>query len=178
MNDRIQTKETLPERRFVLPDSWIERLFDRLSALYGVKFLDMWKGTDLANVKQTWAEKLGGFCDRPEIIRDALDACDDRPFPPTLPEFMGACRDAARRIGTISSSLPAPDLSPDERAARTEQIVTIINKTPAYDFKLWAKQLRAEYLSGVILFQIQIDNASAALGEVWKDGQCLPRVSA
>ena len=81
----------------MLPESWITKIFSHFEALYGSKFHDAWKGTDLANVKQVWAEKLGGFKDKPQAIKSALDSLDDKPWPPTLPEFLHLCRDAAKR---------------------------------------------------------------------------------
>lgn len=44
--------------------------------------------------------------------------------------------------------------------------------------KAWANSLKSDYLDGIHLYIIQIENASEALGEVWKDGQCMPRVAA
>lgn len=70
--------------------SGIERLFDKLSGFYGSKFGDLWRGCDLESVKRTWVEALAGYS-RDEIQR-GLDACLRRVFPPTLPEFLMACR--------------------------------------------------------------------------------------
>lgn len=77
-----------------LPDSWIERIFLKLEGRYGSLFLDRWRGCDMANVKATWAEELAGFKDRPEAIAYALRSLADERFPPTLPEFLAACRRA------------------------------------------------------------------------------------
>ena len=83
----------------MLPETWINRLFAHFEALYGSRFANLWQGTDIANVKRTWAEKLSGFEDKPKAIKFALDALDDHPYPPTLPEFINLCRTAAKRIG-------------------------------------------------------------------------------
>lgn len=81
-----QLSETLP----ALPSAWTEKLFTRLTTMYGNKFLDMWKGLDLYAVKQAWAEDLAGFSG--EEIKRGLDWCKTQAWPPTLPEFMTACR--------------------------------------------------------------------------------------
>lgn len=128
MNITAAKNETLPANARVLPDAWIERLFERLAALYGSKFADMWRGVDLESVKRTWAEKLGGFAERPEIIKHALDACDDKPWPPTLPEFIGMCRDHARRQGPQSLTLPAPQLTAEELAERAKILADLHEK--------------------------------------------------
>lgn len=95
---------------------WIERLFARFLALYGERFSRMWANADLAEVKATWADRLGGF--QGESLAHALKACDERPYPPTLPEFLGLCRDHARRIGDGAKRLPASVLTPDVIAQR------------------------------------------------------------
>lgn len=97
-----------------LPATWVERIFGHISALYGSKFLDMWRGQDVNAVKAIWSEKLGGFSDKPHAIKAALDALDEKPFPPTLPEFLHMCRDAARRINPTALQL--------EHKATPEQI--------------------------------------------------------
>jgi hypothetical protein len=73
-----------------LPMAWIERLFARLSAFYGSKFADLWRGCDLEAVKAVWANELAGYS-RDELAR-GIAACRTRDWPPTLPEFMKACR--------------------------------------------------------------------------------------
>ena len=151
----------------MLPDLWVDRLFGRLEGLYGAKFHDLWRGSDIENVKRTWAEKLGGFADRPEALKAALDACDDKPWPPTLPEFIGLCRDAAKRTGVAYISLPAPEIDQAEAARRIEQVAAAVKKPDAYDWLRWAKTLRTRYLGGERLLPVQIDMASAALGETW-----------
>lgn len=50
----------------------------------------MWKGTDPAVVKDTWAKSLAGFSVRE--VRQGLVACREKPWPPTLPEFLLLCR--------------------------------------------------------------------------------------
>ena len=163
----------------MLPANWITRIFERMEGLYGARFHDAWKGTNLDNVKLTWAEKLAGFAGKPEAIKSALDALDDKPFPPTLPEFMLLCREASRHErAVIQPALPAPEIPKAEIEARIATVEKVLHKGGGYDFKGWAKKLRAEYLSGVCLYPIQIAMASEALGEKWEGGKCLPRQEA
>lgn len=83
---QLQTSETSP----ALPSAWVERLFTRLATMYGNKFLDMWKGLDLQAVKQAWAEDLAGYS--ADELKRGLEWCKAQAWPPTLPEFMTACR--------------------------------------------------------------------------------------
>ncbi len=80
--------QQLPDR--ALPIQWVERLITRMQALYGAKFAAQWEGVDLIALKQAWAEELAGYSG--EEIARGLSACRERPFPPTLPEFMVLCR--------------------------------------------------------------------------------------
>lgn len=95
MNDRLPTQNaTSQASQRALPDAWVSRIFSRLEGRYGSLFHDRWRGCDMANVRETWAEELAGFHDRPDAIGYALRTLADQQFPPTLPEFLVACRRA------------------------------------------------------------------------------------
>lgn len=80
------SQETSP----ALPLAWVERLFARFASMYGARFLDLWRDVDHAELKQAWAEELGGLS--VAEIKRGLDACSSKTFPPTLPEFIQLCR--------------------------------------------------------------------------------------
>lgn len=84
--NQLATKETLPP----LPVSWIDKLFTRLTMMYGNKFADMWRGIDTESIKAAWAEDLAGFTG--DELKRGLAWCKTQTWPPTLPEFMNACR--------------------------------------------------------------------------------------
>lgn len=73
-----------------IPDSWTEKLFEKLAAYYGKKFTDMWAGLDQKTLRGVWAEELSGYTG--EEIRNGLQNCKKREWPPTLPEFLMLCR--------------------------------------------------------------------------------------
>jgi len=73
-----------------LPSAWVERLFERLLAMYGRKFADMWGCVEIASLKATWAKALADLT--PEEIGAGLARCLERDWPPTLPEFRALCR--------------------------------------------------------------------------------------
>lgn len=73
-----------------LPSAWVSRLLKKMQALYGAKFTQQWEGLDPLEIQQAWGEELAGFTGS-ELSR-GLDACKQRPWPPTLPEFMTLCR--------------------------------------------------------------------------------------
>lgn len=173
-NSQAQTV-TLRQLSTELQNGWIERLFSRLAALYGAAFGRQWEGTNLADVKALWADKLGGFT--AAQIGSALTACDERPYPPNAAEFLMLCRDIAKRErDSRLAALPIPEITPEAIAARHRQLESIAAKPPAYDYKLWAKTLRSEYLAGVHLLPVQVAMASEALNEDWEKRECHPRM--
>lgn len=103
--NKVQVFATSPANARALRDEWIERLFQRFEDYYGAKWAAQYGDFPRDRVKRTWAEELGGFADKPEAIASALESQKTNPFPPTLPEFLMLCREAARRIG---DNKPAP----------------------------------------------------------------------
>ena len=86
-----------PVRR--LPDSWIDRIFERLHGRFGQPFAAKWQsgrltpdGVDegILNAKKVWAEHLVWYS--PDEIAQGLQATFD--YPPSLDEFLKACRPA------------------------------------------------------------------------------------
>jgi hypothetical protein len=73
-----------------LPESWIERLLDKMLLSYGKKFLDQWAGVDTDKLVRHWSEELASFT-REELGR-GYAALESREWPPTLPEFKKLCR--------------------------------------------------------------------------------------
>jgi hypothetical protein len=70
----------------------IDRLFARFGAMYGNRFLDMWREIDIVDVKKCWVDELSKFA-----VGDIGKAVSDlkaNNFPPTLPEFLQLCEKA------------------------------------------------------------------------------------
>ena len=123
MNEvKIQLNETLPAKLSTLPESWIERIFSRMSSLYGSLFRDRWRDCDLVEVKRVWAEELASFTDNPECFGLALKALiDDCKFPPTLPEFVAICRKSYRRPTEAVAAIEHK-LTPEEMDLHRERV--------------------------------------------------------
>lgn len=124
-----------------MPDSWVESLLSRMSAMYGTKFVSQWERADPAQMRDMWAESLGHF--HGEQIKWALlHLVQNNPFPPTLPEFAILCRQAPR---PEVPALPAPVVPPSvarARAAELEAAAERIAKKPQ-DFRKWAREIMA-----------------------------------
>lgn len=157
-----------------LPMGWVRKLFAELQGSYGTRFLDMWRtgqtnldGDDvgLQNAMSLWAEKLGGFRDRPEAIRRALDALPEHP--PTLPRFVELCR--ACCPGPEHKALPAPGLTPEQIAERQAEAEAMARKVaaPRYDHRAWIRKAldlgnKADPYTLMLARQVQAEEAEAA----------------
>lgn len=107
--------------------SWVDRIFTKLTLVYGRDFLNRWSDIDINAVKADWAHELDGFERHPEAIAHALK-CLPPGKPPTVLEF----RELARRCPLPEfKALPAPAVDREKvskylaqaRAALTKGLV-------------------------------------------------------
>ena len=124
-----------------LPDSWVDSLLARMSAMYGEKFVRQWEKTDPAAMRDMWADALGPFDS--ERIKWALqNLLANNPFPPTLPEFVMICRQSPR---PEVPALPAPDVPLSTRQQRAAELADAAEKVAGkkQDPKRWAREILA-----------------------------------
>lgn len=102
----------------------IEDVFSMLAAMYGSRLSQMWKDCDPMTVKSVWSSRLKG---QDEVdIGAALEACMTAlpSYPPTLPEFLGLCRDARSKRTAKVQKITGPREAPDPAAmAKIHSIV-------------------------------------------------------
>lgn len=100
----------------MLPDSWVDTLFARLTARYGVAFQRQYADIDPAVVKADWARALDGLPG--DAIKRALDRLPaDRP--PNAGQFRRLCVDAIPgEAYRVYKALPAPTPVAPEAARR------------------------------------------------------------
>jgi hypothetical protein len=159
-----EPSETSLANRSALPESWVARIFDHMLGLYGSKFSDLWGGTNLDTVQRIWSQKLAGFREMPGAIKEALNALDGKPYPPTLPEFLALCREAAPRhqnTPVMVGYTPTP-----EDQARAQEIIKKAAERisgDGRDHKAWAKKLKERHESGELLSLLQVKSYQEAL---------------
>lgn len=73
-----------------LPDAWVDRIFEKLTLVYGHQFLSRWDGIPIADVKANWAEELSRFQQNPSALAYALDNLPAGKAPTVL-EFRVLC---------------------------------------------------------------------------------------
>lgn len=102
------TNAVTSQQRQPLPETWVRKLFAEMHGNYGSRWLSMWAtgekladGSDagVAVAMRVWAEKLAGFADKPEAIKAVLANLPETV--PTLPKFLEACREQARKSGDV-----------------------------------------------------------------------------
>ena len=120
-----------------LPLSWVSKIFQKLSLVYGRDFLSRWEGQNLADVMDDWAHELDGLSRNPQLIAYALQHLPaDKP--PTVLQFKAICNNAPRDDGALK--LAAPDAKPDsELVKRMDQVREAISGIPP---KQWAHRLK------------------------------------
>jgi hypothetical protein len=143
-----------PQMSAALFDRAMERLFARFAAMYGDAAMKrMWGQQSPEAVKAIWADSLARF--DVQAIMAGLRNLEDagNTFPPTLPEFIAACR---RKPETVPAEhrpyLPPPEPSAAERAAGkalADRIARQIAARPAgRDPAEWAYRVIKRYEGG------------------------------
>lgn len=122
-----------------LPSAWVDRIFEKLSLVYGTGFTRRWDGLDAAKVKADWAHELRGLAQAPQAIAHGL-AHLPTDSPPTVLQFRQLCQRAPQ--------MPAPELpSPPPDPQRVAQALAQMSQhrqTPGQrDPKAWAWALKA-----------------------------------
>lgn len=138
-----------------LPSPWVDKIFEKLTLVYGQQFLARWRDVDLELVKSDWARELGGFEQKPEAIAYALQNLDAEK-PPTVLVFRTM---ALRSPAAVLARLPEPAADPERMAAELAKFASIRTAATGsgYDHKAWARRLKAGHTEGGNLspFQVQ-----------------------
>lgn len=103
-----------------IPVEWVDRIFERLTVLFGRRFGDLYAGVDEDRLRQAWAVELAGFRDHPERIAKALQACKGVQHPPTLSEFVALCR--VQHADAPAGLLSAPKGDPEVARANLKRV--------------------------------------------------------
>lgn len=105
-----------------LPAAWVDRIFEKLTLVYGREFLNKWDGVPIAEVKADWAHELAGFVDKPNAIAYALQTLPTDRSPNVL-QFRDLCR---RAPGPTPLALEEPKADPKivaEQMAKVREMI-------------------------------------------------------
>lgn len=132
----------------------VERLFLRFSVLYGNKFADMWKGVDLHEVKKCWADELSAYS--VQAIAAAVNGLTDKPWPPTLPEFLEMC-DGVKPEPVIAAHLPYKPrgtIDPNDQEVKSARERCMANVKRGFEkpSPAWAYRAKRRWLNNEIKY--------------------------
>lgn len=119
-----------------LPMDWVDKIFKKLTLVYGRDFQSRWEGLDTMEVKVDWAHELAGFQDNAKAISHALQNLPHGK-PPTVLEFRAL---ALKCPAEAVVFLPHPKADAD-KIAQALLATAEIKKAPVYDMKEWARRL-------------------------------------
>ena len=129
-----------------------------MTALYGNKFTDMWRGIDDQEVKRCWGDELSAYT-VPQIT-NAVNGLTEKKFPPTLPEFLEMCEATKPRVVSMAH-LPAPKyekVDPEaSREARERFMSAWKGQFGNPDTHAWAHKLAERHHAGEKLGIAQLD---------------------
>lgn len=140
-----------------LPSGWVDRIFEKLTLVYGQAFLRRWEQLDIAKVKADWATELAGFLHNPDALRYALENLPPDSPPPTVLQFRQLARNAPR---AAPPALPAP---PPADPARVTAALAGLKVGGERDPRDWARKLCAREQGGERLSIAQRDAWRAAI---------------
>lgn len=142
-----------------LPDTWTDRIFDKLTLVYGQSFLRRWADIDMAAVKADWSHELAGFQQHPKAIAWALENLPpDKP--PTVLEFRALCRKVPAEQ---PKQIEGPPADPARVAAELQKIANI-RPDEKKDYRAWARRIVERRQAGESISSCAYNMAVEALG--------------
>lgn len=144
-----------------LPLPWVDKIFSKLTLVYGRDFIGRWEGLEIADVKTDWAHELAGFENFPEGIAFALQSMPSGK-PPNVLEFRAMALKAPK---PEFKQLEAPKADPSRIADELKKAVAAVKKPAAHgiDHKAWAKTIMARHKAGEKLNPTSLRFAKEAL---------------
>jgi hypothetical protein len=141
----------------MLPPKVIDKLFFRLSNVYGSQWTNLWRDNDIDEVKELWRDELGYFANNLEAFAWALAHLPERV--PNLVQFKKLLNDAP-----TANAAPAIDYG---KAAPIPEAIAVELKKIAQprevDYKAWAKKILNDVEQGIKRRPIAVRFAKEAL---------------
>ena len=126
-----------------LPMAWVEKIFRKLTLVYGRDFTARWEGQETIHVIEDWAEELAGFVNWPEAIAWALKSLPEGK-PPTVIEFRALCLKAPK-----PERLALPEPAADPAFAR--QVLAQVSRQarPSDRYTGWIERGQSDLKAGI-----------------------------
>ena len=156
------------------PETRGEWLFRQMHALYGARFVAMWRNVDTDDLMRVWTHALAGM--PPESLQAGVVALQAVPHPPTLPEFLDLCeqerlRNATTRTPWLPPARRADTAVVDANLDRMKATLAPLAKREASPQWAFDLLLRRRAKNGTPLAQEALRDASDAItsatGRAW-----------
>ena len=142
-----------------LPANWTDKIFMKLTLIYGRDFTARWEGMNICDIKTDWSHELSGYENRPKAIAWALQNLPAGK-PPTVLEFRKLCNTLPQEATVF---LEAPKADPERVKAELSKLSPAPVKT---DGKEWARRKLAAHAAGDCVGVFGLNLARQALGLV------------
>lgn len=137
---------------------WVDKIFKKLTLVYGRDFNSRWEGLSANDVKIDWAHELAGLQENPSRIAFALQNLPPAK-PPTVLEF----RALAQRMPAESAPmLPLERLEPEIVKSHVEK-ARVTSSPQLQGNKDWAHRIISRHIAGEKIRQYNLKLAQSAL---------------
>jgi hypothetical protein len=141
----------------MLPPKVIDKLFFRLSNVYGSQWTNLWRDNDIDEVKELWRDELGYFANNLDAFAWALNHLPERV--PNLVQFKKLCFDAPMVNQALAIDYTKPAPIPAEIAQELKKITT----PRTVDDKAWAHKILKDADGGIKRAPLSVRFAKEAL---------------
>ena len=143
-----------------LPSTWTDKIFMKLTLIYGRDFTGRWEGMNICDIKTDWSHELSGYDKRPQAIAWALQNLPEGK-PPTVLEFRKLCNTLPQEATVF---IEPPKADPAIVAKVLAGMAPAVKDKDG--MKAWAHRLKSRHTAGENLSLNQILSYRLALGEV------------
>lgn len=127
-----------------LPTAWVDKIFTKMTLIYGRDFMGRWEGLEINDVKTDWAHELSGFENWPESIAWAFQNMPSGK-PPNVLDFKAICYRAPK---PSRPALPEPAANPERMAAELKKMRPLVAKMTGSGGKDWAHRIINRHEAG------------------------------
>lgn len=124
-----------------LPDAWVDRIFLKMTLVYGHQFLSRWDGMPIELVKADWGKELSAYQQNPGAIAHALEHLPTAK-PPTVLEFRDICRRAPQLRNADESLQIGHSGKPVDPELVRQAIGEIRAKPATSSSRRWAERMQ------------------------------------
>lgn len=108
-----------------IPQRWVEALFEKMTAFYGARFADLWRGADVNVVKRAWGVELAKLS--AAQMKAGSENLAQIGRAPTLPEFVAHCKQC--RVEAAAHEQPQLEHMPAITPEQAAENMQLLNRT-------------------------------------------------